>query len=851
MLKFKFAIAFVLAVLSFGWNGCSDGNNPAQPDPAAPGEPVTIGATTHALVLEPDASPSEQNAAEEFQKYFKACTGSEIPMVESGAKTDRSMIVLGLGPHARSLGVNPGLEQLGDQGFMIRTEAPHIVIAGTPGAGTLYGVHRFLEDHFGVRWLAPGVTRTPAVAEVTVPPTNRIVKPAFTWRHTSYAWPGKDADFKARVADNDGANGEDSPHGFQISHDGRCHSYFRYVSPGEFFDEHPEYFSEIGGVRVREETQLCLTNPDVLELVTERMLQRMAERPQNLQHNFSQMDYYNYCQCGPCTEMNELYGTNGGTQFWFVNQLAERTSQVYPHKHIGTLAYTYTEEPPKGMTMHPNAAVWLCHMYPSCDSHPIAVCPHDAQYKRRAQEWSRICFHLYMWHYITNFTHYYTPFPNFRAMAADLKFYRDIGVEGIYLQGMGNSGGGGEFSLLRPYYGMKLLWDPDQDPETLRREFLQGYYGAAWEPLETYIEMIHAKVEDDNIHMHLYTNPAMGYLTDPIMNEANRLFDEAESVVEADAEMLERVKVARMPLVYAKMHPRNGYKIEDGKIVWQSDLSSLSEMETFFQRMEDHGFKVVREHSGDPDTMMVQYLIMKLTSRIQTMESRHLRVDVVPILAGRALRITHLASGETVTAHNTKKSLFFPFCGGLEDRVGESFPPYGWVEPSLVLCGSSRSVTTLLPTVNGFMILRTMTLDPDAPILHVETRLFNPKESVQTVRLRSHLELDLGDLRATRVRFNNLAGEPVDEDMTRVIQGMREGVHYYLDDTPDGSWTFSGSKGIEVTQRLRNAEVEYTWLYAYPESLNELEVEVWAKRAELAPGESVTLHQEIEIRAVK
>jgi len=832
----------------FLWSACSNTNTPTRQGSTVPLEPVTIGASSHEIVLDPDASPSEGFAAEEFQNFFKACTGIEIPIVEFPAKTDRSMIVLGCGPAAQSLGVDPGPEQLGDQGFVIRTKAPHIVIAGTPGAGTLYGVHRFLEDDLGVRWIAPGVTETPSAAEVTVPGTDRLVKPAFKWRHTSYRWPGKDADFKARVSDNDGSNGPDSPHGFQISHDGRAHSYFRYLSPGEFFDEHPEYFSEIGGVRIREETQLCLSNEDVFEIVAERMLRRMAERPHDLQHNFSQMDYYNYCTCIPCTAINEQYETTGGTQFWFVNKLAERTSQVYPDKHIGTLAYTYTEEPPKGMTMHPNAAVWLCHMYPSCDSHPIAVCPHDADYKRRAIRWSEICSHLYIWHYVTNFTHYYVPFPNFRAMSADMRFYRDLGVEGIYLQGMGHTGGGGEFSLLRPYYGMKLLWDPDQDPETLRREFLQGYYAAAWEPLENYIEMLHDKVEHDFIHMHLYTNPAMGYLTDEIMDEAHRLFDEAESAVGKDADLLERVRVARMPLSYVGIFPRNGYKIEDGKIAWQNEIVPLSEVDAFFKRMEAHGFRVVREHSGDQELMMLQYLLVKLNPRVKTIASDHLSLDVVPLLAGRGLRLTHLASGETVTAYNVKKSLFFPFCGGLEDRVGEGFPPYGWVEPAFVLCRTARSITTLMFTVPGYTILRTLTLKPDAPVLLVETHLINAKETTETVRLHSHLELDLGDLRSTRVRFTNQDGQPVDEGMTRVIDGFREGVRYFLGDTPDGSWTFSGNKGLEVTQRFDKDQVEYTWLYAYPESLNELEVEVWANRVELGPGESLLFRQEIEVR---
>jgi len=477
---------------------------------AAAGEAhlVKDGASPYSIYVGASASPSEKRAAEELQAHFKACTGIELPIVDTPPEGEAPMIVLGCGPVAQGLGVAPKAEDLGEQGYVIRTVAPHLVIAGTPAAGTMYGVYDFLETHLGVRWHAPGVTKTPALSELPLPERDGLVTPAFLWRHTSYAWPGRDAAFLAHQRSNHGSGGADHPYGIQHVHDGRAHSYFWYVSPSEFFDEHPEYFSEIGGERQRDETQLCLTNPDVLEITTERMLQRMADGPQYRQHNFSQRDYYDYCECDPCRAMNEQYGTDGGTQFWFVNQLAERTAKVYPDKLIGTLAYMYTEEPPKDLVMHPNVAVWLCHMFPSCDSHPIATCPHDANYKRRAIAWSKICSHLYIWHYCVDFAHYYNPFPNFHAMAQDMRFYKDIRVEGIYLQAMGHSGGGGEFSLLRPYYGMKLLWDPNQDADAVMRDFLQGYYGAAWKPIYQYIKLLQAKVDDDDIHMHLYTNPA-------------------------------------------------------------------------------------------------------------------------------------------------------------------------------------------------------------------------------------------------------------------------------------------------------------------------------------------------------
>ncbi len=815
------------------------------------GHMVTIGPSTHVIVLDPDASPSERHAAEVLQSHFEACMGVEIPIHDHGLAVEGGMIVLGCGPAARDLGVDPDPESLGEQGYLLRTVSPHIVIAGTAEAGTLYGVYRFLEEYFGVRWYAPGVTEIPSHTQVIVFPVDRLVRPAFLWRHTSYAWPGKDADFVSRMGDNNGSGGPDNPYGVQHAHDGRCHSYFRFISPGEFFDEHPEYFSEIGGVRIREETQLCLTNPDVLEIVAERMLARMESSPHVRQHNFSQMDYYNYCQCSECTAINEMYGTKGGTQFWFVNRLAERTTEVFPDKLIGTLAYMYTEEPPVGLEIHPNAAVWLCHMYPSCDSHPVATCPLDADYKRRAEAWSELTSHLYIWHYVTDFTHYYNPFPNFRAMSADLRFYRDIGVEGIYLQGMGHGGGGGEFSLLRPYYGMKLLWDPDQDPEALRRDFLQGYYGAAWAPIEAYIELLHDKVEDDDVHMHLYTNPAQGYLTDEVVCAAEALFDQAEWAVRGDPVHLERVRVARMPLVHTRMFPRNGYEICDDRLVWRGEIASLWEILAFVDRMERHGFTTVREVEGDPITLLAASLMFSIDPEVVTIRNDRLSVDVVPMLAGRALRITDLQSGECVTAYDVRKSLFFPFGGGLEDRVGDLFRFYGWIEPASVLCLSETTLTTRAPTFDGFELWRTLTLETDEPVLHVESKILNPGDNPKETRLRNHLELDLGDVGETRVRFTSLAGQEVDQDMAGVIAGMREGEHFYDQDAPAGSWTFSGTKGLRLTQSFDNDQIDSTWIYSYPETLGEVEVELWSPRTEIGPGESTTLRQAIEIRTAK
>jgi len=804
------------------------------------------GRSEHRIVLEPDASPSDRLAAQELRAHFKSCTGAVLPIVEGRPSDDVPMIVVGSGAIARSLGA-AAPDAPGEQGARIRTAPPHLVIAGSRGGGTLYGVHRFLEERLGVRWLAPGSTITPRTKDVVVPAIDRVVRPAFTFRDTSYAWPGRDEDFLTRVADNAGAAGPDDPHGAKLADDGRAHTYFRYVSPDEFFDTHPEYFSMIGGVRRRDETQLCLTNPDVLEIVATRMLERMAAAPGVRQHNFSQMDHYNYCECPKCRAVNEKHKTTGGTQFWFLNQLAERTSKVFPDKLVGTLSYTYTEEPPVGLEMHPNVAVWLCHMYPSCDAHPIPICPLNADYRRRAEAWAKLVRHMYVWHYVVNFTHYYEPFPNLRALAANLRFYRDVGVEGVYLQGMGESGGGGEFSLLRPWFAMKLLQDPDQDPGRLLDDFLQGYYGASAQPVREYVDMLHDEVESKNVHMHLYTNPAQGYLSDPVLERAGTMFDRAENAA-PDDESLERVRVARMPLTYAGLYPRNGYDLREGRLEWNPGVVAGSELVAFLDRMRAHGFLSVRESSGDPGSLLLAYALFSKPLEAVRISNAALDVDVVPLLAGRVLRIADRASGLDVLARDVRRGLYYPFSGGLEDKVGESFIGWGWVEPASVQDRTATSITTQASTMDGLTLSRRVSLAESEPVLHVETTVTNPGTAPRDVRLRSHLELSLGDVRGTRVRFADRAGNQVDSDMNGIVAALREGRHFYDMQAPAGVWEFSGSKGMRLVQRFDPEAVDFTHVFSYPEDLGEVEAEIWVRRGVLDAGESLVFRHDLEVR---
>lgn len=850
--------------------GCSDDSLPAGPQdagwapdrgpeaalpdlkPDAPPEGslplVRNGASMYQIVLNPGASASEKRAALEIQDAVKAASGATLPIATQAPDGGGPMLVLGTGAVSSALGVAPQAQTLGSEGYHQKTVPPHIVIAGTAAGGTLHGAHRFLEQHLGVRWLAPGTTLSPARKDIWVPPADKIVKPAFAFRQTSYAWPGKDSQFLSRVAFNAGSATADSEWGAQIATWGRAHTYFTFVNPAGYFATHPEYFSEIGGKRRKGDTQLCLTNPEVLDIAEKKMLDLMKQNPGVSQFGFSQSDDYNYCRCSTCQAMNTQYKTTGGTQFYFVNELAKRTAKVYPDKLVTTLAYMYTEAPPVGLTLHPNVAIWLCHMFPSCDSHPIETCPKNATYKQNAQAWAALTKNLYVWHYIVNFTHYYEPFPNLRAMGSHLKFYRDLGVKGVYLQGMSASGGGGEWSLLRPYIGMKLLWDPDQDPDKLVQDFLSGYYGAAHKPLWEYIQLVHDKVKNDNIHMHLYTNPAQGYLTDEVLAKAKALFDQAETLVQKDATLLARVQMARHPLTYASFFPRGGYSVGTSKLTFLGLRATIAELWAMIQSLTQQGFKEMSEMIGDSTTFLFVANLMNGEPQVVSLKNAALQVDVVPTLGGRVLRIVQLATGKEVTASNRTTSMYYPFCGGLEAQVGSTFRYYGWIEPATVVTQTGTSVVLRTNLTSNLTLMREIKLDAQKAILRVTERVENPGAAAIDARLRADLALDLGDLSKVRYSFTSVGGAVIDSDLTQVRAGLREGKDFYGKDLPAGAWTLSGSTGLKVIQRFTAATTDHTLLVTYPEEQRELHVQLWSTDEQVPPGKSIQMAYELEVQ---
>jgi hypothetical protein len=337
------------------------------------------------------------------------------------------------------------------------------------------------------------------------------------------------------------------------------------MPPSEFFADHPEYYSELNGKRTTEHAQLCLTNPDVVRIMTERVLAHIRQDPQAKLFSVSQNDWAGWCQCSKCREIDEREGSPSGTMIHFVNQVAEAVEKEFPDVWIETLAYQYTRHPPKTLKPRHNVVPRLCTI--ECDfSKPLNVSTYE-QNRRFVEDiegWSAITDKLYVWDYTTNFGHYVSPHPNFGCLQGNAQFFRDNHVVGLFEQGAYQAPHA-EFAELRAWILAKLLWNPDQDVEPLYRDFFEGHYGPAAKPIRQYFDELQALVKPDENVLQIWNPPTSPYYTDAFFDRAARLWAEAEALVKDAPALSYNVRMSALPVIYARLQrwPATTVALED------------------------------------------------------------------------------------------------------------------------------------------------------------------------------------------------------------------------------------------------------------------------------------------------
>lgn len=530
--------------------------------------------TSHIVTLGAGASKPERHAARELAGTLAMITGRRTAVVAPARAGRRPCIAVGAAA-AAAIGLPPSAWRgLGDEGFVMRTLGPNLVLSGAPAAprGTLYAVVTFLEDILGCRWWTPDAARIPRLESIEIPRLRRRHVPRFEYREVLYrhTW-------EARWAVRNRTNGlwERDPAGIPAEWGGH-HEYAGFVHtvlglapPDKYFAAHPEWYAEVDGER--KPTQLCLTNRGVLAVATEQVRARLRSQPSATIVSVSQNDNWDKCTCAACRAVDRREGSSAGSMLRFVNRIAAAIEKEFPRVSVDTLAYQYTRRAPRHVRPRRNVIVRLCSF--ECDFlHPFT---HDnnRSFRRDIAAWSRIARRLYVWDYVTNYAHFVQPYPNWYALGENMRFFARHRVAGVFEQA-NNSSLGGELAELRAWVLAKLMWDPTRDSDALIAEFLDGYYGPAAGPIAAHMRNVHrraasvkafpgspaiqqvlARIGDDRsvrtgCYLDLNSPPTAPYLAPDVVFRSAAHLEAAVAAVRRDSTLRPRAELARLPIWY-------------------------------------------------------------------------------------------------------------------------------------------------------------------------------------------------------------------------------------------------------------------------------------------------------------
>ncbi|RIJ48035.1 DUF4838 domain-containing protein [Maribellus luteus] len=503
-------------------------------------------ATPYRIIVAADASESEQWAAQELQHWLAKISKATFPIKTDDEEITGHEIIVGYNKRSLALlGGNVEIPAETDDSYVYQNINENILLLGGKQRGAMYAVFSFLENELGCRWYTSRVSVIPEWNDYTFKYLNHAESPSIRVRNDFYH-----EAFEPVWAARNKVNGAMN---FREQHGGvegywGVHTFYQFMPPSEFFGAHPEYYSLIDGKRTHERAQLCLTNPDVLDIITERLKKVMRENPGSLIYSVSQNDWYSPCQCEKCQSIVKEEKSESGLMIWFVNQVAERIKDEFPGKYVGTLAYQYTRKPPQNIKPRENVVVRLCSIE-CCFAHDFKSCPQNKDFLEDLQGWAAIAPHMYIWDYVVSFTEYVLPFPNFNVLQPNIKTFQENNAIGIMEQAAYQSRGG-EFAELRAYLIAKLLWNSEIDVNTVVDDFMAGYYGRSGQYIRSYFDLLQNIVTPET-HFGCYLRHDDNLFTSEFAIEAEKLLDKAERVADND-EILKRVEMARLPLMYLK-----------------------------------------------------------------------------------------------------------------------------------------------------------------------------------------------------------------------------------------------------------------------------------------------------------
>lgn len=416
-------------------------------------------------------------------------------------------------------------ESLSYPAYIYRTVDDDLLIFGATSKGTANGVYGFLQDELGVRWFGPQelftiLSEPEEEGTIVVGELDRNVEPSFTGRFSFANWlehPAHHWRRKMRLSEILDSHVVRAVEPFS----GRGHYLHHIVPFNEYFESNPEYFRMVGGERRPHSnpthTNLCWTNPEVVELAVEAARERFGRGDYYHVMSLGITDADAYCECEECVALQpERYFRGRSAQlqrvasdmyFHFVNEVARRVAEEYPDRYLAVSAYNDVTAPPLG-EVEDNVFVGLVldiseHYDPDVRAEDMELV--------EAWEEKGVVMGLGYYTGLAKLVPSYFP----RHLGETLKDLHQRGFRGLTVEATP-----GWWRNPLYYVDARLWWDVDLEVDELLEEYFTLLYGPAAGPMaELYdlFEEIHMRPRRGGfLHEHYHFDQFRPYTSEDL-----------------------------------------------------------------------------------------------------------------------------------------------------------------------------------------------------------------------------------------------------------------------------------------------------------------------------------------------
>ncbi|OQA88288.1 MAG: hypothetical protein BWY31_00450 [Lentisphaerae bacterium ADurb.Bin242] len=483
-------------------------------------------------------SKTEVFAAGELRQYIGKMTGREVPVIREaegpGKEGAGNGFTIFLGKTVRAEAFHSQwnkevadcaqLEENNDS-FVIDIGPGAAIFVGGGDRGTLYSVYEFLEK-CGVRWYFPGAAGEviPALKSITLPAGTVKNSPAFIQRELHIS-PNNPFGLKEAILwsarNRLNCNAHIRPeHLKELSVEDRdlldvlrmqkwqsnVHNFDVIISSDKYFSSHPEYFALYKGKRIPQDTptritwhggNLCLTNPDVIDLCSQFAMDWFDKHPDGLVVPMWPMDgNIKWCECAECSKyggINDVEGEQGSMTrrlVVFVNEVARRVGRKHPGKFILMPSYHEYKKPVTDIPLEKNIVVQLCLHVDYARSIDKTKSIKSIERNRDLLEWRKAARCIGVWEYFMLGKEGGWENGKWKSATGDemawlpvlyrirdmFRYLNDNGVKWYYTQANNKYW---KHNTFQYYLCARMLWNPRQNFDVLLDDYCRNMYGNA------------------------------------------------------------------------------------------------------------------------------------------------------------------------------------------------------------------------------------------------------------------------------------------------------------------------------------------------------------------------------------